>query len=995
MKRNHFKLVLSMVFLLFLITPGAASGMSAPVSSDSSLPAASEVAPVDTSFSPHPSSLDPDFGVLYVVSTEAVYVQRDEEENFNSGAQRSYLLVHPWREFEGETEALIRFYPIELPGGAEITGVRVRLHQISGYVDGAIDMYALQAGFDEDTVTWSTKPPRGAFQGTTELEAGSGPRYLDISTSLVESWIESPSTNHGIVLVYSGLSQYGQAFSSDETSSPPTLIISYEGKPVPPPPPPPEDTEPCEISYTVTPPSPTAGQEVTITATATDNEAMDYIELSSVGEVLAFARTETGETTLTVSATLVAQLPALQFSIRADDFGPAPPVRDDVLIPTGTGTIPEVTIETDWEIEEVIPERYRLIKEDGQTVTITVTATDPDGIDSLTIYVPGGPYGFAYEGETSVSETITWVNDDPSFTSFGCDASVIDREGNYGRAEGDEHFHINQPQDIEFMWYAAPGFHNPSWPDLPWNRMRQAFGDGECYTWEKVGWVSAYAWAWYKAAFEDIAKDGECFGMSTTAIEIYHYRIWAHQLEYPLQAFELSYPNSYTKQWVESRQGGQLGEEVVKETIDQYVEWWAEVGRHLRKLGWIEEDLENDDPGVICICEGGSGHAIVPWMVRYMADGTMRVYVYDCNYASDVNPDGIHNPNADINNFAYYPYMEFDADGWSYGMAGGGVWNDDLYYYSYRNACGDMDQLVSPALGEDAPKLTDHDLPSLLDCLVAVFSGDADVYVEDEEGNITGIYKGEIRKEIPGAVIIPMMGGSFTDHEMYALPIDEKLTIHAVGKGEGEYYLGLMGGHSLYALEEKSLSPGVEDRVIIEPFVGAVGHRLRMQPGKADDDFILRLAFMFEGRVKALDRDYIDREYIFEHFSALDESDFSVYVEEGGESAVVESYGDDIEFDVTMRSTESADYVDPEQELPYIPSSSEEDVSVERGRGVTATPDDWATTEERGEMHTLKKTVKEEGVGFPVVPVVIGLVAIAAIVAVLVKKGVVGKTKKG
>jgi hypothetical protein len=935
-----------------------------------------------------------------VPSTEAVYVMDGEETNLNSGAERTYLLVCPRIEMAGERETLIRFF-IGLSKGAEIqvTGASIKLYQQSASRSGSVDIYALESGFDEDTVTWNTKPLRGAFQSHTHLEAGTGPRYLDIPTTLVESWIESPSTNYGIVLVYSGLGANCHVFSSDETGSPPTLIISYKGEPGPITPPPPEDTVPCEISYTVTPPSPRAGQEVTITATATDNEAMDYISIQSIaGEVLAFKRAEAGERTLTISATLVAQLPALRFFIRADDYGVAPPAGVTVSIPTGTNTTPLVTIEVDWEIEKVIPEYYKLIKEDGQSVTITVTATDPDGIDSVSINVPGGPYQFSYHGgETSVSESIIWVNDDPSWTEFYCTATVRDRELNEGQADYG-YFHIRKPEEL-LMWWAL-GFPNQSGPILSWDRMRQTFGDGECYWVESWGWKNPYASAWYWFAFRHIADGGLCFGMCTATLELYEQRIYAHQLENVLWGAGLWYPNSYTKEYAEARQGGQLSEEVEVDLIDQAVEWWAEpvVSRLGKKLDWIERDLESDYPGVIGMYEGDAGHSVVPWMVRYMSDGTIRVYVYDPNRVT-----GVHNPNGDINIFEQYPYLEFDLvsshPGWSYRFTATSIWNDDLYYTSYNDACGDMDQpQVDPTLGEDAAELTDHDLLGPFEALVAVFSGDADVYVENEEGNITGIYQGEIREEIPGsAAIIPMMGGSFTDHEMYALPIDEKLTVHVVGKGEGEYGLSLMDAYSLYAVEEKSLSRGVEDKLTIEPFVGSAGHRLRIQPGKADDDFIVRLALMFEGRVNALDRDFIGREYIFERFSASVESDFSVYVEEGGDSAVVESYGDDIEFDVNMRSTESADYVDLEQELPYIPSSSEEDVSVERGRRVTTTPDDWATTEERGEMHILTERVKGEGgVGFPIVPVVIGAVAIVAIVVgVVVTKRLVGRTKKG
>jgi hypothetical protein len=1006
MKRHRLKLILSMIFVLFLITPSAVSGMSAPATSEYNLPPpALGVEPTDTSFAPHPSTPDPE---MEIISTEAVYVDStlgSANTNFNSGGQGNYLLVTPQVEF-GEMQTLIRFHPISLPEGAEITGARIRLHQINGSSYGAVEVYALQGAFNEETVTWNTKPARGALQSTTELEGGSGLRFLDISTSLARSWIQSPATNYGIVLIYNN-GGTGYSFDSDETGSPPTLIISYEGAPPPAPPTPPlpEDTEPCRVSYTIIPSSPSPGQQVTITATATDNEAMGYIELTRGGIVLAFERAGSGERTLTVSATVEAQLPVLQIAIRADDFGPAAAVREDIRIPViGTGTVPEVSVEAEWEITAVIPERYRLIREDGQTVTITATATDPDGIESLTISLNGVPHDFTYAGQTSVSETLTWVNDEPSQTRFYYSAAARDREGNYVTADG-ENFDIAQLEDLTLMWNAAPGFHNPSETNLSWTRMVQVFGVDECYLVPEWGWENPYARTYYQTQFKDVADGGECWGMALLATEIYHGRILSRDLEFPLMASELSYANSYTKEYVQARHGGFLGKEVIIDDIDQWVTWRAEAAGHLRKLGWIEEDLVNDDPGVISIAEWGwvggwpviyRGHAVTPWMTRHMGDGTIRVYIYDCNKVG-----GIHNPSADFNNFQHFPYLELDLNGWSYQWDATEVWDDDLHYCSYDRAVGDPGE--THALGEeaDAPRVADHDIPNPLDYVIGVFMGNADVYVEDDAGNVTGIYDGKIRVEIPGsALIVPRLGSSFTDHEMYALPIDTRLSIHVVGQGEGEYTLGLMGGYSLYALEDKSLSEGVEDIAIIEPFAEAVLHLLRVQPGEADDDFTVRVAHMFEGRVEALDRDSVDREYIVEDISASEESDFSVYVEEGGDSLVVESYEDEIEFDITMRSTESADYIDPEEELTYIPSSTEEDLSVGRGRRVEATPEDWATTEERGQLHTLEKRAKEDtrGVGFPIIPVVIGVAVVAivgATVTVLLKKGVFGKAKKG
>jgi len=263
------------------------------------------------------------------------------------------------------------------------------------------------------------------------------------------------------------------------------------------------------------------------------------------------------------------------------------------------------------------------------------------------------------------------------------------------------------------------------------------------------------------------------------------------------------------------------------------------------------------------------------------------------------------------------------------------------------------------------------------------------------------MFKGELREEIPGSMaVLPMMGGAFTDHEMYVLPIDQRLSAHVVGQEDTEYILGLTGGYSVYSVEDKALSAGVEDVVVIEPLAEAVGHGITVDPGKADDDFTVRIAHIFEGAVDALGTDFIGREYIMEGVAAPVGGRFSIYVEEGGDTVVVESEGDSIEFDLTTRSTESADYADPEEELGYIPSSSEDDVLLGAGETLEATPEDWATTDQRGRMHTLggsretepepteEAALEDSGGGFPVVPVVVGVVVVAAIVlAVLFRFG--------
>jgi hypothetical protein len=156
---------------------------------------------------------------------------------------------------------------------------------------------------------------------------------------------------------------------------------------------------------------------------------------------------------------------------------------------------------------------------------------------------------------------------------------------------------------------------------------------------------------------------------------------------------------------------------------------------------------------------------------------------------------------------------------------------------------------------------------------------------------------------------------------------------------------------------------------------------------------------MFEGYVAATDSDFIGREYVIADIAAALGSDFSVYVEEGGDSLVVENHGDeDLEFDVSLRSTESLDEVDDVDDMPYIPASTDDDITLGGGQTVTITPDDWQTTDEHAPLHTLRDglpigPVGSDDGGFPVIPVVIAAAA-AAVLGILAKKGIIGKARQ-
>ena len=1007
MKRSYpRKLLLAVLFISFLFVPIATGSIPIPDTAPPlSVPNPLVLEPGDASvpadkFAPPPSEYE-----LEIACQTAVYVDEQNPSTNNNGVlQGDYLRVGTGPEFCGRLWALLDIGPITesdggpLPDDAEVTDVQVKLYKESG-PSGTVEVFGLMAGFSESTATWTAKPDRySSPTESTSVGATNGWKYLDIP---IFTFNDAINYHHGVRLAlcptWTDCSQ-SIAFYSDDHSYRPTLVITYLGEettPTPPPEPPVDDTIPCELDITWDPPSPSPGQMVTITATATDNEEMRYVAITRGSIELARRDASPGQREVTLSFTEEATLPSLSYQVIADDLSvDALRVIEAVTIPVvGTGTAPVVTVDVEWEIEEVIPERYRLIRGDGQTVTVTATATDPEGIDYLTIALNGILHDFSGDGETSVTETLVWVNDEPSDTTFSYYASAQDREGNYTSTDA-EYYDIVRPGNLLLMSTAAPGFHNPSRDRLPWERMVQTFGDGECY-WAP-NWKSWYALIWYHAGFKDIADNGECFGMSTMACELYQSRIIANEIESSAStAAYMSYDNTFTKEYVEARQGGQLGGEVA---FPRYSQRWTSVSE---KLGWIEADLADNTPGVIGIHEDDEGHAITPWMSRQMPDGTTRVYVYDSNREGGIistRDGGTDNPDFDFSNFEHYPYIEFDGSSWSYLWPDGETWNDSLVYFEYEEACGDMDQ-DNHLDGPFSPTVTDHDIPSVLQYLFCPIGGDVDVYIEDEDGNVTGIYQGEIIEDIPDSVaLLPMMAGSFTDHEIYGLPIDQTFDIHISGKGEGEYVFGVLGGGSLFAISDKELSEGAEDVITITPSEDAVGHKVRVRLGQGDDDFLVVVAHMFEGYVAATDSDFIGREYVMEEISATDESDFSVYVEEGGDSLVVENHGDDIEFDVAMRSTESLDNVDTElEELPYIPASTEDDITLGGGQTLEVTPDDWETTEENGRLHTLGGSTRgsSEGTGFPLIPVIIGGVTTAVVLGILAKKGILGKAKKG
>ncbi len=510
------------------------------------------------------------------------------------------------------------------------------------------------------------------------------------------------------------------------------------------------------------------------------------------------------------------------------------------------------------------------------------------------------------------------------------------------------------------MWNFVPSFANFEGVDLSWERMVQVFGDDECWISERIGWRNPIADLYYDNHFRDVAG-AHCFGFSTFATEMYHGRITASEVEFPNAAYQLDQNNSYTREYLEARQGAQLGGEVVTEKISQ---WFGadDSGAHLRVLTDITDDLERDRLGVLCIHEetrpdGPGGHAVVPWMIRHMSDDTIRIYVYDCN---DVG--GVRNPSSDINNFGHYPFLELDGLNWGYQFNSTELWNDSIMYFTYSQVIGYESRYNRLGTASDAPLITDHRIPTLIDALIGLFTGDADMYFEDDAGRVTGIINDQLFDDIPGSqVLIPeKTDGKYTPL-IFVLPDDISVSANIESNGEndnnGRYHLGLVSNESAFTISDKEVLGSDRDIVVVEPSSKAVKYEYALESDNCNEACTISLYETAPGAVRALDTDYIGREFILQNIDWSGAGELKMYVPRGADSLMLASDLVDVSADVVLRSTEVMDLID--DQVDYIPSSVLEDHTIgPEETGVQ--PLDWSGVYEKGPVKQVGASTLED-----------------------------------
>ncbi|WP_237078133.1 Ig-like domain-containing protein [Myxococcus xanthus] len=219
----------------------------------------------------------------------------------NGAAHRNQVLLGVFQTEDYEVEALLRFPQTGVPAGAVVQSATLRFavetytsdFSIRGaYVQAPWNLVASGLGwqFRDDGLEWDRL---GAAGQGTDLVAGSSfevstfpgtvsVHEVPLDVAVVQSWVDDPSTNQGVMLANSRIGKVAKVFTSMATQLErrPLLTIEYT------PPAPRSDTTPPSVAIT----SPAAGATVQgvvgIAVDASDNVGVASVQLRIDGRDL-------------------------------------------------------------------------------------------------------------------------------------------------------------------------------------------------------------------------------------------------------------------------------------------------------------------------------------------------------------------------------------------------------------------------------------------------------------------------------------------------------------------------------------------------------------------------------------------------------------------------------------------------------------------------------------------------------------------------------------
>jgi len=815
---------------------------------------------------------------------------------------------------------LFKFDISEISADASIRNAYVKLRLKEGG-GTRIKIERITSPWEEERVTWNTKPS-GIEILDTIVGAAPGEVSIDV-TDLVRGWFRNDFPNFGLMITPASENSRSVFYSREHGGElyDPNLEISYESDIAPSSKPgpttPPSDTTPPQVRIDFTPPGHIdPADTVTIRATANDNAGLQRIEINIDGESKErWTSSEPGDTSESIdyrdNFALGRHIVFVQVWDQAGNLG-----SETAAFIVGTGSVPSIDIAC--APQEVFPN-------DGTELEVTVTASDPEGIQKLKVGVGAGfgsPDSYPQFGtivaidpvQTNVTRIVKFNNlhipvptGDPLITAADAKQIIIAAQSQDAEQIWSETASMRIKVTRPYQWDYGVPYHNPSRDQLPWQVMEDTFGWDETHNCGPSGdvcWRTAYARMVYRDV-KDLARDGECFGMS--AYSVIHAKPFGTEQGISMDdAFthagrdHFLRPEAYvdmTRGWgqdsvqrsIERFHAAQFSDQVLDVLVTQYMDQYMDqhIGSFIdEQLPRLRDDLERGKPGLLCLTRdmglGTAGHCVVPWYIREMPNG-WRIYVYDPNRegASRV-------PYGDYENYDHYPYIHVQkrASQYTHGQR-----------FSFYFSSSDHWRGFLTYVPFDAGLKNDYDEPDGLEWFVILFaSTDAEAYVEDASGNKTGVIDGKlivnIRDSAP--IFLPNLPPG---RQLYCLPQKDMYKIHVQGKSSGEYNCWIKGKDSFCSISDKSCIRGKEDVISFEKLKDRAGYSLHLRSDAGDIDFDI---------VNSLKFGNVTREYELESIVLASSGDIHLYVDEKDKNLVALNDTSSLtNADLILRSTES------------------------------------------------------------------------------------------
>ncbi|XXF81089.1 Ig-like domain-containing protein [Myxococcaceae bacterium GXIMD 01537] len=330
----------------------------------------------------------------------------------NGAAYRNEALVGVFQTEDYEIEALMRFPQLGVPAGAVVQSATLRFtvetydgdFAIRGsYVQAPWSLAASDLGWQyrDNGLEWDRL---GAVGQGTDLVAGSpfeittfpttwSTHDVPLNVAMVQSWVDDPSTNQGVMLANSKVGKVAKVFSSlaSQPERRPQLTIVYDD------PAPRSDNTPPSVAITSPAGGATVDGVVGITVNATDNVGVANVQLRIDGRNLSSSQLDTrlfrnGDHVLTAHARDAAGNLTTSASVRI--------TIDNELVDTAS---PEVEITSPGASETV-----------SGVFTVRMSASDDVGVTQVHVELDG-----VQVGETDVAAPWSVTLDTEALQPYG------------------------------------------------------------------------------------------------------------------------------------------------------------------------------------------------------------------------------------------------------------------------------------------------------------------------------------------------------------------------------------------------------------------------------------------------------------------------------------------------------------------------------------------------------------------------------------------------